>query len=410
MKNKNLLLILSLFFTSLFVLGQAPEKIDFQAMARDGSGNPLLVQTIGVRISVIQGATTVYTERHTPQTDDYGLFMLHIGDGTPLSGNFSSIDWSLGNHKVKVEVDPNGGYVYLNMGTSVLTSTPYALYGEDDDADPGNEFQTLSVVGNDLTISDGNTITLPGGGSSLWQQNGSDIYYDAGFVGIGTDTPVKEFHLFNGTGSGGGTYLSMIDAIIEADDYSYIEFNGTGFAGITFNAQNQSVNAGLFYSYYNDLVMIKTGNTDNRLVVDETGNVGIATSTPDAKLDVDGDVKLGSSGTVFSEIREFTGTTNATLHYTSTVLPTGYNEDNTRILSLQINYNGDRWVGLGYDNGDANRSVSFIINESTLYIHYPDISQLHSKTYRVLLMKIGTAKDTKTQEVNSQTSKSSEER
>jgi len=195
MKNKNLLLILSLFFTSLFVLGQAPEKIDFQAMARDGSGNPLLVQTIGVRISVIQGATTVYTERHTPQTDDYGLFMLHIGDGTPLSGNFSSIDWSLGNHKVKVEVDPNGGYVYLNMGTSVLTSTPYAFYGEDADADPGNEFQTLSVVGNDLTISDGNTVTLPGGGSSLWQQNGSDIYYDAGFVGIGTDTPDGSLHV-----------------------------------------------------------------------------------------------------------------------------------------------------------------------------------------------------------------------
>lgn len=299
MKNKNLLLIISLFLTSLIVVGQAPQKIDFQAMARDGAGNPLLMQTIGVRISVYEGGSSVYTERHTPQTDDYGLFSLQIGDGTPLSGNFNSIDWSLGNHSVKVEVDPNGGYVYLNMGTSQLTSTPYALYGEDDDADPGNELQTLSIVGNDLTISDGNTVTLPGGGSSLWTQNGDDIYYNTGKVGIGTNTPEKEFHLFNGAGAGGGTYSSLVNAIIEDDYNAYLEFNGSSWAGITFNAQNESIHAGYFYNYTNDRLMLKSGGEDNRMVVDADGKVGIATSIPLVRFHID---ESGADGVLGSDL------------------------------------------------------------------------------------------------------------
>jgi len=50
------------------------------------------------------------------------------------------------------------------MGTSQLLSVPYALYAEktgnvnDADADSTNELQTLSVIGNDLTISSGNTV------------------------------------------------------------------------------------------------------------------------------------------------------------------------------------------------------------------------------------------------------------
>jgi hypothetical protein len=300
MKNKNLLLIISLFLTSMMVFGQAPNKIDFQAMARDASSNPIVMQTIGVRISVIEGGSTVYTERHTPQTDDYGLFNIHIGDGTPLSGNFNSIDWGLGNHSVKVEVDPSGGYVYVNMGTSQLTSTPYSLYGEDDDADPGNELQILSIVGNDLTISDGNTVTLPGGGgSSLWTQNGDDIYYDAGKVGIGIDSPVKEFHLFNGMGTGGGTYADMVDAIIEDDTYAYLEFNGEGWAGMTFNDQNESIYAGFFYNYYNERISIKSGGSDDRVVIDADGNVGINKSNPLVRFHVD---ESGSDGVLGTDL------------------------------------------------------------------------------------------------------------
>ena len=57
---------------------------------------------------------------------------------------------------------------------------------EDGDANPNNEIQTLSISGNDLSISDGNTVSLP---PSPWQSSGNDIFYNSGNVGIGTSNP-----------------------------------------------------------------------------------------------------------------------------------------------------------------------------------------------------------------------------
>ncbi len=60
----------------------------------------------------------------------------------------------------------------------------------DADADPANELQTLSLSGSDLTISGGNTVALPSS-SGLWSTGaGSDIYYQSGKVGIGTNTAI----------------------------------------------------------------------------------------------------------------------------------------------------------------------------------------------------------------------------
>ncbi len=326
MKNKNLFLILSLFLTSLFVLGQAPEKIDFQAMARDGSGNPLLNQTIGVRISVIEGATTVYTERHTPQTDDYGLFMFHIGDGTPLSGNFSSIDWSLGNHKVKVEVDPNGGSAYLNMGTSVLTSTPYAFYGEDDDTDPANELQILSISGNDLTISNGNTVTLPGGGSSLWQQNGSDIYYDAGLVAIGHDTPLDYLHI-NNPGGIANVRITSDQSYYIADASSntglWMKENGADVAWLYWNPSTQAV-----FMYENG----------NQTMTWKQNKVGVGTIDPMVKLHVKEENSAGILGSDLGNLYSPTQMLSPAIY--------GFAENNTSTISYGI-------MGHSYSTGSA---------------------------------------------------------
>ena len=407
MKNKNLLLIIALFFSTLIIYGQAPQRIDFQAMARDGSGNPMMNQNIAVKITVKEGATTVYAERHTLTTDEYGLFTLSIGEGAPISGSFAAIDWSLGNQRVKVEVDPNGGTSYVYMGTSDLASTPYAFYGEDDDADPVNELQTLSLSGNDLSISDGNTVTLPGGGSSLWTANGDDIYYNDGNVGIGTDIPLTPFHLYGGAG-GGSSFSSIISGVIESPTWAYMEFSSDTWGGITFNSQNESVYAGLIYNFSDDRVMIRTGAQDDRLVIAQDGNVGINTTTPDAKLDVNGDVKLGASGVIFSELREITGTTDVSLYYTNVNLPSGYTEDNTRVLSLEINYNGDRWTGLANNNlSGSNNNVSYMLNGTLLIIYVPDMTIFKNRAFRILLMKVGTVKNTTTQTSESQGTTSS---
>jgi len=120
----------------------------------------------------------------------------------------------------------------------------------------------------------------------------------------------------------------------------------------------------------------------------EGGDVGIGNPNPSASLDVSGDVKFGQNGLKFSELRELTGTTHATLYGTVVTLPIGYNGDNIRVLSIQVGFNGTIWAGLGYDGGGGLGSVGYLINDSELYLYCPDIPSLKNQPYRILLLKI----------------------
>jgi hypothetical protein len=112
---------------------QAPQKIDYQAIARESDGQPIAEQNIGVQISILRGplpGTMVYQERHNTTTDRFGLFTFGIGTGSVQSGAFPGIDWAAGSHFVQIELDKNGGTSWVDMGTVELMSTPYALYAE----------------------------------------------------------------------------------------------------------------------------------------------------------------------------------------------------------------------------------------------------------------------------------------
>jgi len=49
-------------------------------------------------------------------------------------------------------------------------------------------------------------LSARGGGTSLWQQNGADIYYNAGRVGVGTSAPQYSFHAEASTTNGRGVF------------------------------------------------------------------------------------------------------------------------------------------------------------------------------------------------------------
>jgi hypothetical protein len=58
--------------------------------------------------------------------------------------------------------------------------------------------QTLSVAGNNLSISNGNTVGLP---TSPWSISGSNVYYNTGNVGIGTSSPAYNLVINGSTNS-----------------------------------------------------------------------------------------------------------------------------------------------------------------------------------------------------------------
>lgn len=138
---------------------QVPQGISFQGVARDASGLPIALSNVGIGIRILDaGSNIVFEENHLVTTDQYGLFKLVIGEGTLVSGTFSTIDWGSGQHQVQPLI--NGS------------------------ATPAIPFQSVPYALNSAS-------------SSVWSQNGSDAYYTAGRVGIGTDNPATTLHLRN---------------------------------------------------------------------------------------------------------------------------------------------------------------------------------------------------------------------
>lgn len=131
--KKQLLLTMLMAWMAILLYGQVPEKVSYQAVARDGSGTLLTNRVVGIRITILDGSATgnaLYMETHLKSTNDYGLFTLEVGGGAVVSGVFSTIDWGAAARYMRVEIDPNGGNSYVNMGESQLLSVPYALYAK----------------------------------------------------------------------------------------------------------------------------------------------------------------------------------------------------------------------------------------------------------------------------------------
>lgn len=113
------------------IWAQAPEKFNYQGIARDAAGSPLTAQAIGLRLSILSGGasgTIEYQETHTVVTNQHGLFTVQLGGGTLVTGSFSTIDWGNAVHFVQIEMDETGGTNYQLMGSTQLLSVPYALH------------------------------------------------------------------------------------------------------------------------------------------------------------------------------------------------------------------------------------------------------------------------------------------
>ena len=171
MKRFTFTFMLLLFFIT--VRAQVPAGFNYQAVVRNSSDELITNQEVSFRISILEGSesgTSVYSETHSAETNDFGLATLRVGDGENKTGTFTPGGWGLSSYFIKIEMDPSGGTVYNYMGTSQLLAVPYAFHAktveidnvEDADADPTNEIQELEIDGNELGLTkSAKTITLP---------------------------------------------------------------------------------------------------------------------------------------------------------------------------------------------------------------------------------------------------------
>jgi hypothetical protein len=189
---KKALLTLSIVLTAVLTYAQAPSTFSYQAVVRDASNDLVISSTVGTRISILQGTSAVYVERHTPITNANGLISLQIGDGTLLSGAFASIEWGNGTYFIKTETDPTGGTAYTIAGTSQLLSVPYALYAEN----TGSSDSDWNISGNDIYSGVSGNVGI--GTTSPGQR--LDVRY-SGALTTGNGTTTRS-HIIHGNGSG----------------------------------------------------------------------------------------------------------------------------------------------------------------------------------------------------------------
>jgi hypothetical protein len=198
---------------------QFPHAINFQAIARDDNGEIMANTPIQIRLTIIDGSATgteIYQELRALTTNDYGSFSFQIGRDPNFVtiGSFEEIDWKTGGKFLKIDYDPTNQFNWnLSLGTIEFVSVPFALAAESvtfidasnaldgdvltynsstgmfepqaiestnyeagtgisisnkvisntGDLSNTNEIQTLSVNGNNLSISGtgGNSVDLP---------------------------------------------------------------------------------------------------------------------------------------------------------------------------------------------------------------------------------------------------------
>ncbi len=117
------------------------------------------------------------------------------------------------------------------------------------------------------------------------------------------------------------------------------------------------------------------------------GKLGVGDTSPDADLDVEGEVKIGNAGLNFLEIRQVTGTTSSTGFATTISYPTGYNKANTRVLAYEV-YTGVIWSGLGTVFPGKSSSISCSLRTSDILLTVPDYDSYYNRSFRLVLMRV----------------------
>jgi hypothetical protein len=180
-------LIIGFVLSTTFLNSQIapPQALSFKATIIGENGQPLILKTVNIRISIQQddnqSTIPAFSEYFNSTTSSFGQVDLKIGRGTPISGDFSNIKWSVGSWFLKVEVDSKLKSNYVLLSITELLSVPYALYAGGS-ADLLTEAEVENYIANDINTG---YVAMDNGTKLV----SSTIYNNGTKVGIGTPNP-----------------------------------------------------------------------------------------------------------------------------------------------------------------------------------------------------------------------------
>jgi hypothetical protein len=303
-KLLSLLSVLLLAVAGINAQSPAPGILNYQGVARNSVGNVLVNKNITLRLTIHDGSAAgpvVYSETRPVTTNPFGLFNVQLGStgATVVSGSIAGVPWGVGLKYIQVEIDPNGGSAFINIGTAQLASVPYSLYSSlsndlvlpfnKTQADAGTLFRiTNSGTGSGSTALEGVTNSQAGNAFAVigTVSHSAPGGFSAGVRGINNGVGGLGIGVYGSqNGSGWGVYGTTPGGI---------GVNGVTNTGVGINGSSTSGTAGVFSTTSGDGIRATTGGT-----VGKFGVIGIATAdgTGVAGNSGSGIAVLGVSGT-----------------------------------------------------------------------------------------------------------------
>ncbi len=218
-------------------------------------------------------------------TDNQGLIL--TGDVLSIEDGAGSIDLS--------------NYVDVTGESGLLVGDGANISGLEGTAD-GQVAKWNAALGQWIAGTD----EIGGGGSSLWEENGSDIYFDSGSVGVGNSAP--------GVESGASTYLTVATGTSPGDNalasveiqggqgstnqpigrLDFISNSSPGNSAIT-RIETKTAGGAQFRGdlgfFTKDGAAYGSSTLQERFTIKYNGNIGVGVTNPTEKFDVDGTIK-----------------------------------------------------------------------------------------------------------------------